>query len=167
MGRALILLALVGFGVGCGSAFTGQDHSDILGEFDDLLDYDSPPVLVQAVRPAYPEAVRELGAEGEVVLKALILEDGHLGGVEVMESPNPILTTVAVTALRQSLFMPAQKGGEPCCATMLVPFVFDKDEGMRYDRTGLEADRTGAPEEDDYMPREIPEGPQEQMGPSK
>jgi TonB family protein len=162
-----MLLGVIGLVAGCGSAFTGQDNSDVLGKVEDMLDYDSPPVLVQAVRPEYPEAIREMGAEGEVILKALILEDGHLGRVEVLESPNPILTNQAIVALRQSVFIPAQKDGEPCCATMVVPFVFDKDRVQTFDRTGLEADRTGAPEEEDYMPKDLPRGPEQEIGPRK
>jgi len=167
VGRALILLAVTGLSVGCGSFIAGQDHAEILGHFDDVLDYDSPPMLVQAARPEYPEIAREVGAEGRVVLKALILEDGQLGRVEIVESPNPILTNEAITALKQSVFSPAMKAGEPCCGTMLIPFIFDKNEGRVYDRTGLEVDRTGAPQEDSYMPTDLPERPEEEIKPGK
>ena len=167
MGRALILLAVTGLSVGCGGFLGGQEHTDILGQFDDVLDYDTPPLLIQTVRPEYPEIAREVGAEGRVLLKALILEDGALGGVQVVESPNPILTNEAITALRQSVFSPAMKAGEPCCGTMLIPFIFDKDEGRVYDRTGLEVDRTGVPEEDNYMPMDLPQSPEEQIKPGK
>ena len=167
MGRALILLAVAGLGVGCGALLTGQEHTEILRQVDDVLDYDTPPMLVQAVRPEYPEVAREVGAEGRVVLKALILEDGQLGGVQIMESPNPILANEAITALRQSVFSPARKGGEPCCGTMVIPFVFDKDEGKAYGRSGMEVDRTGAPEEESSMPAELPESPEETIRPAK
>jgi TonB family protein len=167
VGRALILLAVTGLSVGCGALLTGQEHAEILGEFDDVLDYDTPPMLVQAVRPEYPEVAREVGAEGRVVLKALILEDGKLGGVEIMESPNPILTNEAITALKQSVFSPARKEGEPCCGTMVIPFIFDKDEGRAYGRTGMEVDRTGAPQEESYMPMDLPQGPEEEIRPAK
>jgi TonB family protein len=156
LGRALILLAVTGLSVGCGALSTGQEHAEILGKFDDVLDYDTPPMLVEAVRPEYPEVAREVGAEGRVVLKALILKDGQLGRVQIIESPNPILTNEAITALKQSVFSPARKGGEPCCATMVIPFVFDKEDGQAYQRTGLEVDRTGAPQVDGPMPMDIP-----------
>jgi TonB family protein len=167
LGRALILLAVTALCVGCGAIFSGQDHSEILRQFDDALDYDTPPMLVQAVRPEYPEVAREVGAEGRVVLKALILEDGELGGVQILESPNPILANEAIRALRMSEFSPARKAGEPCCATMVIPFVFDKDERRGYHRAGLEVDRTGAPEEESSMPAELPTGPEEDIRPVK
>ena len=150
-----------------GAVTTRQDHAEILGQFEDVLDYDTPPMLVQAVRPEYPEVAREVGAEGRVVLKALILEDGQLGRIEILESPNPILANEAISALRQSVFSPARKGGVPCCGTMVIPFVFDKDEGRAYDRTGLDVDRTGAPEEESYMPPDLPQSPQEDIRPAK
>ncbi len=167
VGRALFLLAVMWLGAGCGALFTGQDHAEILGQFDDVLDYDTPPMLVQAVRPEYPEMAREVGAEGRVVLKALILEDGQLGGVQIVESPNPILANVAITALTQSVFSPARKGGEPCRATMVIPFIFDKEEGRAYGRAGLEVDYTGAPEEESSMPAELPAGPGQDIRPAK
>jgi len=167
VGRALILLAVTGLCVGCGALFSGHDHADIIRQLDDIVDYDTPPMLVEAVRPEYPEVAREVGAEGRVVLKALILEDGQLGGVQVVESPNPILANVAITALKQSVFTPARKAGEPCCGTMVIPFIFEKDQGRGYTRTGLEVDRTGAPEEESYMPAELPGGPEEDIKPAK
>jgi TonB family protein len=157
----------MGFCAGCGGFSIEQQHADILGRFDDVLDYDTPPTLIRAVRPEYPDIAREVGAEGRVVLRALILEDGELGGVEIVESPNPILANEAICALRRSVFSPALKAGVPCCGTVLIPFIFGKGEGRVQDQRWLEVDHTGAPHEDNYMPTELPEGPQEELKPGK
>jgi TonB family protein len=157
----------MGFCAGCGGFTAGQEHADILGRFDDVLDYDTPPALVRAVRPEYPEIAREVGAEGRVVLKALILEDGKLGGVEIVESPNPILAHEAISALRRSVFSPAMKAGEPCCGTVMIPFIFGRDDSWANERLWIEVDHTGAPQEDSLVPPELPEGPQEGLKPGK
>jgi TonB family protein len=133
----------------CSGALTSKDNARYLGEFEDILDYDTPPILVSAIRPDYPEMARQVGAEGRVTLKVLVLEDGRIGGIQILETPNPILVDGAITALRQSLFAPATKDGAPCRATMLVPFIFDKDDtyARRQDHS---IDREG------YVDREEP-----------
>jgi TonB family protein len=167
MGRAVALLALIGLCAGCGSGLASKENTDLLGEFDDIVEYDTPPVMVNAVRPEYPEMAREMGAEGKVVLKALIREDGKVGAVEIMESENPLLLDQAITALRQSTFVPATKDGEPCCATMVVPFIFNKEQTGIGSRTGLEVDRSSAPPEGEILPVEPPSSADEAIRPTK
>jgi TonB family protein len=129
--------------VGCGS-LTSRENSDLISEFDDMVDYDRPPVLINAVSPDYPDIVREVGAEGRVILKALVLEDGSVGAVQIVETPNDILANQAITALRKSEFRPAVRDGRPCCATTMVPFVFDKGEAGVGKRENYDAGRTTA-----------------------
>ena len=117
-----------------------------VGEVDDVLDYDTPPVLAVTVRPEYPDMAREIGVHGRVVLKVLVLENGQVARMEILESPSPILGDQAITAVRKSAFMPATKDGEPCPATMVIPFIFDRDDNYLRDRVGIEADRMYDPE---------------------
>jgi TonB family protein len=127
LGRVLVVVLATAMLAGCGS-LTSRENADLITEFDDMVDYDRPPVLVKAVSPEYSDIIRDVGAEGRVILKALVLEDGSLGAVEIIESPNDILANQAVTALRKSEFRPAVRDGRPCCATTIVPFVFDNGE---------------------------------------
>ena len=127
----IIVLAIVLQSVGCTSKMTSQENSRLIGTFSDLLDYDTPPVMTKAVTPMYPDLARDMRVEGKVILKALILEDGTLGGIEVIESVHPMLLDQAVTALRQCEFKPARKNGEPVRATLIVPFIFEL-EGHHY-----------------------------------
>ena len=147
MGRVLVIALVAGMLVGCGS-LTSRENADLISEFDDIVDYDRPPVLVNAVTPEYPEIVREVGAEGRVVIKALVLEDGSVGAVQIIESPNDILANQAITALRKSEFKPAVRDGRPCSATTVVPFVFDKGEAGVDVRHSYESGRTTATFED-------------------
>ncbi len=143
MGRVLVVALVTAMLVGCGS-LTSRENADIITEFDDIVDYDRPPVLVNAVSPEYPEIAREVGAEGRVRIKVLVLKDGSVGAVQIIESPNDILANQAITALRQSEFRPAVRDGRPCCATTVVPFVFDKDEAGVGKRESYKTGRTTA-----------------------
>jgi TonB family protein len=160
-------LVVIGLCAGCGPVYTSRENAELIGHFEDEVDYDAPPVMVQAVRPEYPEIARKMGAEGIVRLKVLILETGEVGAVQIVESANPILVDAAITALRQSLFMPAKKGGQPCCGTVIIPFVFGSEETWAHNRRGLDVDRTGAPEENGLVPAEPPTSTQETFKPAK
>jgi len=141
LGRVLVVALVAAMLAGCGS-LTSRENADLLTEFDDMVDYDRPPVLVNAVSPDYPDIVREVGAEGRVIIKALVLEDGSVGAVQILESPNDILANQAITALRKSVFRPAMRDGRPCCATTIVPFVFDKGEAGVDTRESYDTGRT-------------------------
>ena len=146
LGRALVVLAALSLCagcIGCGGALTSKENARLLGEFEDRLDYDTPPTLISAARPEYPEMARQVGAEGRVVLKVLVQEDGSIGSIQIVEMPNPILVDQAITALRRSIVAPATKDGVPCCATMLIPFIFDKGSVYARGRATVEADETG------------------------
>ncbi len=142
-GRTLVVTTVLCLCIGCSGGLTSKENARFLGEFEDITDYDTPPLLVTAVRPEYPEMAREIGVEGRVVLKVLVLEDGSVGRVQVLETPNPILVDQAVTAIRKSLFLPATRNGAPCSATMTIPFVFDKDYRYARDKIGIDPDRGG------------------------
>jgi TonB family protein len=167
LGRALTLLVLIGLCVGCGTVYTSKENAELIGDFDDQLDFDTPPVMVQAVRPEYPDIARKIGADGVVRLKALILETGEIGKIQIVESASPILVDAAVTALRQSQFMPARKDGEPCCGFVIIPFVFGQEDAWLRDRQGLPVDHSGAPKDKGFVPVEPPEPPAGSIKPAK
>jgi TonB family protein len=167
LGRALTLLVLAGVFAGCGSVYTSSQNASLIGLFEDEVDYDTPPIMVQAVRPEYPDIARKMGAEGVVRLKALIREDGKIGMVQIMESANPILTDAAITALRQSVFIPAKRAGQPCCGTVIIPFVFGSEENWARGRQGVVVEPAGGPEEYGLAPAEPEASPESSIKPSK
>ncbi|HVP57764.1 MAG TPA: energy transducer TonB, partial [bacterium] len=79
----------------------------------------------------YPDGAREVGAEGRVVLKVLVLETGKVGGIQVMESPHPVLTERAVAAVGRSVFAPAMYKNAPVKATVVMPFVFSLNRSFQ------------------------------------
>jgi TonB family protein len=121
------LLFVLTIAVGCSTSFTSKENARLIRRVEDALDYDNPPMLVKAALPEYPDMARQVGAEGRTVLKVLVLEDGSIGGIQILECPNPILVDAAVTSIRASVFAPAHKGREAVRATMIIPFVFSSE----------------------------------------
>jgi TonB family protein len=167
LGRALALLVLATLCAGCATTYTSRENAELIGDFEEPADFDMPPVMVQAVRPEYPDIARKLGADGVVRLKALILETGEVGKVQILESASPILVDAAITALKKSQFMPATKDGEPCCGFVIVPFIFGNEGVVIRDWQGLEVDRTGAAQDRGILPVEPPEAPERDIRPGK
>jgi TonB family protein len=98
---------------------------------EDALTYDKPPSLVSSQKPEYPDFAREVRAEGRVMLKVLVLEDGSIGAVQVLESSHPLLTDNAIAAVRKTIFSPATLKGVPVRGTVVMPFVFTLDPNAR------------------------------------
>jgi TonB family protein len=167
LGRALTLLVVIGLCATCGPVYTSSENADLIGRVADELDFDAPPVPIQVVRPEYPEMARKMGVEGLVHLRVLILENGKVGGVEIIESANPLLVDAAVTALRQSLFSPAKKAGQPCCGVLVIPFVFGGEESWSGSLHNIGADRTGTLGEEQPLMGKPSSSPEEDVSAAK
>lgn len=63
--------------------------------------------------PQYPEAGRARGAQGEVLLHAVIRKDGNLGELGVLASPDADLAQAALEAVRNWRYLPTLLNGEP------------------------------------------------------
>ena len=133
--RAALCALLVGL-LGCSQASMTKDGDIVKSTVADMLDYDKPPTLVSPARPEYPDAAREVRAEGRVMVKVLVLEDGKVGAVEILESSHPLLINNAVDAVRRTVFAPATLKGVPVKATVVMPFVFSLDRNVT--RTSVE-----------------------------
>jgi len=141
MPRAALLSLLV-FGLGCGQALKNQAPPIPVGAVEDLLVYDTPPTLVTPARPDYPEIAREMGAEGRVLLKVLVLESGKVGGIQILESPHQILTDKAIAAAGACVFSPAVSKGVPVKATVMMPFIFSLSTSYTRTSVNTEAEET-------------------------
>lgn len=76
------------------------------------------PEISKRVNPLYPEEYRRAGVEGIVVLEAAVSETGDVENVAIIKSLAPGLDVAAMNAVRQWLFKPATKDGQP------VPVLF-------------------------------------------
>lgn len=71
--------------------------------------------LIHSVPPTYPVSARSSGAEGPVVLKAMIDENGKVSSAQVVQG-NAALTEAAVNAVKQWRYRPYIRDGK------VVPF---------------------------------------------
>jgi len=81
----------------------------------------------ESLRPFYPEAARQRGVEGDVVLRLLIDADGSLAKVDVIGAPGAGLGAAGARAIRQFRFRPGKVGGQPVATTItyVLHFVLD------------------------------------------
>ena len=72
-----------------------------------------PPKMLRSAQPGYPGGARKRGAEGSVVLRAVIWMDGSIGGLQTVSSPDGELTAAAINAVRQWRYEPTLLNGQP------------------------------------------------------
>ncbi len=77
-------------------------------------------------KPPYPLRARRMGAEGVVVLKVFVHEDGSVGEVGISQSSSfPILDEAARTTVQEQWrFLPARLDGKPVASWVEVPIHF-------------------------------------------
>ncbi|MFV2071479.1 MAG: TonB family protein, partial [Thermoanaerobaculales bacterium] len=81
----------------------------VTGECDDI----THPVAVKKTGPKYPEEARKAKITGIVQVRALVTREGFVEDVEVLESPDALLSEAAVGAVRTWRFDPALCDGTP------------------------------------------------------
>ena len=82
------------------------------------------PALIKRVEPHYPEALREQGVKGLVVLRGVLGTDGRITNISVLDSPSETLTTLAKDAFRQWRYKPAICDGRPHRVNMTAKITF-------------------------------------------
>jgi TonB family protein len=91
------------------------------------------PVLVSSVEPIYPKEAIEARAGGKVILQAVIRADGTIGDLKILSQPDgwPSFGEAALAAVRQRVYRPALKDGEPVSIyfTILIDFRLDEADG--------------------------------------
>jgi TonB family protein len=78
------------------------------------------PGVIKRVEPIYPPLARTARIQGQVVLDAVILQDGSVGEIRVLKSANSILEKSAADALKQWRFTP---GSRDVIMTLTVNFI--------------------------------------------
>ena len=68
--------------------------------------------LIRRVAPVYPAQARLLRLEGKVILAAVVMEDGNLRDVKVVEG-SPVLAPSAVEAVKRWRYKPFELDGKP------------------------------------------------------
>src|SRR5579863_512237 len=82
------------------------------------------PIPLRKVDPRYPQDQVRSHVQGEVVLYALIREDGSVDSIQVLRSLEPALDKCAMEALAEWKFTPASRNGTPVPleAVVHIPF---------------------------------------------
>ena len=79
-------------------------------------------------KPPYPLAARRQGAEGRVLLRAQVLEDGRCAEVRIAHSSgHTALDESALATVRRWRFLPATRAGTPVASWVEVPIAFRLD----------------------------------------
>jgi TonB family protein len=88
------------------------------------------PRVIEAVSPTYPDSLRSLGLEGNVVLQAAIDTSGQVepATVKVVKSLHPLLDQACIEALLATRFAPASYGGRAVRVVMQIPYTFNFEE---------------------------------------
>jgi protein TonB len=90
--------------------------------------FDVEPRLIpkSRVSPRYPMAAQRLGVGGTVVLETMILADGSVGEIRIIQDPGAKagLGKAAVAAVRKWRYEPAIRDGEPVAAPLRIQVSF-------------------------------------------
>lgn len=86
----------------------------------------SLPQVIKQVQPAYTSEAMQNRIEGNVGLEAVVLADGTVGDVRVVESLDSIygLDKNAVSAMKQWQFKPGQKDSRPVAVRVNIQMKF-------------------------------------------
>jgi protein TonB len=77
----------------------------------------SNPELIMSTRlqPVYPEIARQAKVSGQVIMQAIIRQDGSVGDIQILRSPGAKFgfDESATEAVRQWRYKPALQSGKP------------------------------------------------------
>src|SRR5439155_8254705 len=84
--------------------------------------------LLEQPRPVYPPHAEAAGIQGGVLLQAIILTNGSVGGVTALSSADPELTQAAIESVKQWRYQPTLLNGQPVevITTISVSFRLDQ-----------------------------------------
>jgi len=85
------------------------------------------PKISHAVQPVYPPEQAAKGTVGGVILEAVIGVDGKVSSLMILRSSDPVFEPAATTAVKQWLFVPAQKDGAPVESRWRLSISFETD----------------------------------------
>ncbi|MCA9539288.1 MAG: energy transducer TonB, partial [Myxococcales bacterium] len=80
------------------------------------------PVLVDEVKPEYPDDLKRAGVEGKVVLSLVVGVDGRVRSAKLVKRLHPELDRRAQQAAKRLRFKPAKADGTP--VAVRIPYTF-------------------------------------------
>lgn len=82
------------------------------------------PIIIQWIKPEYPEMARLSQLEGTVIVKVLVGPDGNVMDAQVVKSVNSALDRAALEAARRTKWKPGKQRNIPVKAWMALPYNF-------------------------------------------
>lgn len=80
---------------------------------------------ISTIRPHYPDAARERGDEGEVIVEAWVAASGRVERAQVRASAGPEFDAAALEAIHEARFHPAWQDGEPVASVVAMRLHFE------------------------------------------
>jgi TonB family protein len=87
-------------------------------------DLDSIPIILNVVKPIYPEEAKNAKIEGKIKVKAWIDEKGNPLLAVILESSNKLFNEQSLIATMNSSLKPAIKNNKPVGSWIIVPYEF-------------------------------------------
>jgi TonB family protein len=122
LGCVLALMATAPIGAGALTAISSHAQGQVYRPGNGV----KAPKLIKETKPVYTRAAMDAKIQGTVMLDAVILEDGTVGDVVVVQSLDSEygLDDEAVKALKQWEFEPGTKDGAPVAVRVDVEMTF-------------------------------------------
>ena len=106
-----------------GRAGTPIDPESMVGS--PSAEYDTPPRLVKGKRPVYPIRRALSGQGGSAEICFVVGVDGKARDFEVLRTDHDAFSDHAIIAVREWIFAPATKDGQPVATRVTQVFTFD------------------------------------------
>jgi len=115
--RALIVEGSFGGGQpssGTDGGYGSYIEDDVLPTMTEFVPMERPPELIYSVKPVYPDFAKKMGAEGKVIIKALVGKDGSVLDAVVYDSSGTMtLDEAALVVAWKYKYRPAVQSDRP------------------------------------------------------
>jgi protein TonB len=110
-----------GSGKGLGSGSSGRAYSE--------SQVDRAVQVTRAAVPRYPDALKSVSIEGEVMMRYIVDARGRVepGSIQVLSATHKLFAEAVREALLHSRYRPAEAGGQPVRQLVEQPFIFKLD----------------------------------------
>jgi protein TonB len=115
----------VAFGLGSAAGISGTREFVF-----EAYELDQAPTPIVRVPPTYPYGARERGIEGAVQVRLLVMTDGSVGNVEIVDArPKGVFEEVVRRTVPQWKFSPGKIQGEAVTAWVITTIHFNLNTG--------------------------------------
>jgi protein TonB len=128
--KLLMFMTLIAVLVSCAQNQDADKVTDaIYQEVDEMPVFpDGDKALISFVsnNTSYPEAAKENGITGRVMVKFVVEKDGSVSNVEIIKSVDPLLDAEAVRVVSTlpDFSSPGKKSGNPVRVQYVIPITF-------------------------------------------